>query len=131
MKQTRERERIFTSTRPGLGFIYWDIKKEEIKANNGFYNEEQKLLTMPRYFKKLWEKENWEEYQENEYKRQKERENKNIILSKNSGLHIDQINKKRYESLFEKWKKLRRDSDDMEEVTHSTPSPLGGLGGCV
>lgn len=59
----------------GIGFKYWKDNKEKIKRNNGILikiKNTVKIKPIPRYFKKQWEKENYEEYYRWKYERQKD-----------------------------------------------------------
>lgn len=59
----------------GIGRIYWDKNKEKIKNNGNILLKIDgvvKAKPIPRYFKKLWENENWEEYVKFKYEKQKE-----------------------------------------------------------
>lgn len=58
-------EFIQMSTRIGIGKLYWQQNKDKIKRNSGIHIKTEtglKLKPIPRYYKKLWEKENYEEY---------------------------------------------------------------------
>lgn len=58
-------EFIEASRKPGIGRIYWEENKEEIKRNKGILIKiggKVKLKKIPRYFKKIWEEENPDEY---------------------------------------------------------------------
>lgn len=67
----KENEFIETSRRPGIGYEYWQNNKKLIKEMNGILvktdDYKVKLKKIPRYFKKLWEQENWEEYHTKRY----------------------------------------------------------------
>lgn len=70
-------EFILCSNRPAIGMDYWKINKEKIKRNSGIYinyDGKIKLKPIPRYFKKLWEAEDWEEYYRWKYQQQKQAE---------------------------------------------------------
>lgn len=59
----------------GIGRLYWEQNKKKIKQNNGIMikiKDKIKISPIPKYFKKLWEKENWVEYYAWKYERQKE-----------------------------------------------------------
>lgn len=59
----------------GIGKVYWDKNKEKIKNNGNIIikiDGQVKAKPIPRYFKKLWETENWEEYARFKYEKQKE-----------------------------------------------------------
>ncbi|QXN75193.1 replication initiator protein [Microvirus mar39] len=63
-KYGREKEFIIMSKKPAIGLKYWEENKEKIKRNNGILikiDDTVKLKPLPRYYKKLWEKENWKE----------------------------------------------------------------------
>lgn len=70
-KTIPEDEFIEMSTAPGIGRQYWEENKEKLKKQNGIYiliKDKVKLKKLPRYFKKCWEKENFEEYHNARYK---------------------------------------------------------------
>lgn len=63
-KWGREKEFIVMSKKPAIGLNYWLKNKEMIKRNGGILikiDDKVKLKPIPRYFKKMWEEENWEE----------------------------------------------------------------------
>lgn len=103
----REKEFIRMSKKPALGLRYWEKYKDKIKRNMGIFvniNGSAVLKPIPRYFKKIWEKENQDEYLMAEYKwREKMKEqNKNTLLEKittskkyiDEGLLVDNLEKK-------------------------------------
>lgn len=58
----------------GIGYMYWEKNKEKIKRNSGIMiniKGKVKIKSIPRYFKKLWEDENWEEYHQWKYNQKK------------------------------------------------------------
>ena len=62
--EKREEEFIEMSRRPGIGYQYWEDNKEIIKKQNGIMvktKDGTKMKRLTRYYKKLWEKENYEE----------------------------------------------------------------------
>ena len=67
--------------------MYWEENKEKLKKQNGIFvliKDKVKLKKLPRYFKKQWEKENFEEYHNARYQ--------NIINAKETIQNlIDQI----------------------------------------
>ncbi len=70
-----EKEFITMSRGVGIGRTYWNDNKEKIKRNKGILlkvKDKVKLKPIPRYFKKLWEQENWEEYYRYKYEKQKD-----------------------------------------------------------
>lgn len=56
-----EPEFLTMSRGVGLGRLYFEQNFDKIKRNNGIYVS-GKLKRIPRYFKKLWEKKNWQDY---------------------------------------------------------------------
>lgn len=56
-----EPEFLGMSRAVGIGKKYFIDKIEEIKRNSGIW-QNGKLKRIPRYFKKIWEERNWEEY---------------------------------------------------------------------
>lgn len=86
-KYGRDKEFIRMSRNPAIGLRYWEQNKEKIKRNQGVMiniDGQVVIKPIPRYFKKLWEKENMEEYLKAEYKWRtaKEEQNKNKLLEK-------------------------------------------------
>ena len=60
----REKEFIIMSKKPAIGLNYWNKNKEKIIRNKGILikvDNKVSLKPIPRYFKKIWERENWEE----------------------------------------------------------------------
>lgn len=73
-KSFREPEFINMSRAVGIGKLYWIENKEKIKRNKGVLlkvENKVKLKPIPRYFQKLWEQENWEEYIQFKYENTK------------------------------------------------------------
>lgn len=63
-KYGREKEFIIMSKNPAIGLKYWQENKEKIKRNKGILlkiDDKTVLKPIPRYYQKLWERENWEE----------------------------------------------------------------------
>lgn len=61
-----ESEFISMSTGPGIGYHYYMENREKIKENNGILIKVKgnaKLKKIPRYFRKLWERLDWEDYE--------------------------------------------------------------------
>lgn len=59
----------------GIGRLYWEKNKNKIKRNSGIMFKTKKGIVtkpIPRYFKKIWEDENYEEYYRWKYERTKE-----------------------------------------------------------
>lgn len=74
-KDLQEPEFQTMSRAVGIGYKYWCDHKDKIKRNNGILikvKETVKIKPIPRYFKKQWEKENYEEYYRWKYEQQKE-----------------------------------------------------------
>lgn len=74
-KYDQEQEFIVMSRGVGIGRKYWEENKEKIKRNQGIYvttKDGTKLKPIPKYFKKLWEKENYVEYYRFKYEREKD-----------------------------------------------------------
>lgn len=75
VKELQEPEFQVMSRAVGIGRKYWEENKEKIKRNNGILlkvKDKVKIKPIPRYFKKLWEDENYEEYYRWKYERQKD-----------------------------------------------------------
>lgn len=69
-KPLKEPEFIIMSTGVGLGRKFWEDNKEFIKKYKYIQikvNGVVKQKALPRYFKKLWENEDWEDYHINRY----------------------------------------------------------------
>ena len=61
----QENEFITMSRGVGIGVQYWNKNKEKVKRNKGILlkiKDKTKLKPIPRYYKKLWEAENYVEY---------------------------------------------------------------------
>lgn len=74
-KGLREEEFQTMSRAVGIGRKYWEENKEKIKRNNGIIikiKDKVKIKPIPKYFKKLWEDENYQEYYRWKYERTKE-----------------------------------------------------------
>lgn len=78
VQKTQEHERqpefILMSRGVGIGRTYWDKNKDKIKRNGGIMvklDNKVKTKPIPRYFKKLWESENYEEYYRFKYEQHK------------------------------------------------------------
>lgn len=70
-KGLQEPEFITMSTSPGLGALYFNKNFETIKKNSGILVNVKgivKLKRIPRYFRKLWEKRDWQDYERWKYK---------------------------------------------------------------
>lgn len=62
-KYGRQKEFIIMSKKPAIGLEYWNKNKEKIKRNNGILikiDDKVIIKPIPRYYKKLWEKEDYE-----------------------------------------------------------------------
>lgn len=78
-----EKEFIVMSRGVGIGRQYWEENKEKIKRNKGIFikvDDHAKLKPIPKYFKKVWEDENWVEYHQFKYEQSKEAEQKKILI---------------------------------------------------
>ena len=78
-----EPEFISMSTSPGIGYNYFMQNIEKIKKNNGILVNVKgnvKLKNIPRYFRKLWEKKDWLDYErwklKNKYRVEKQKQEK-------------------------------------------------------
>ena len=82
----KEPEFLTMSRGVGIGRMYWEENKEKIKRNKGIFlkiKEKLHLKPIPKYFEKIWEQENYEEYYRYKYEKQKEGEKHKIeILSR-------------------------------------------------
>lgn len=83
-KTEREQEFIIMSTGVGLGRKYWEENKEFIKKYQYIsikIKNKVKQKSIPRYFKKLWIKEDWKDYEFKKYENIKKAiEKRNEIL---------------------------------------------------
>lgn len=78
IKETED-EFIIMSRGAGIGVKYWNENKDKIKRNKGILlkiKDKVKLKPIPRYYLKLWEKENWRECERFKYKQHEEAERK-------------------------------------------------------
>lgn len=67
----RQKEFILMSKKPAIGKDYWDINKKNLKITGNIpikIEDSVKLKTLPRYYKKLWEKEDIWDYVYGNYK---------------------------------------------------------------
>lgn len=74
-KLLKEKEFLVMSRGVGIGRTYYEKNKEKILRNKGILlkiKDNVKLKPIPRYFKKLWEQEDWEEYYRFKYEKQKD-----------------------------------------------------------
>lgn len=121
-KKEKEDEFIIMSTGVGLGRKYWEENKEFIKKYKYIQvktKEKVKQKSIPRYFKKLWENEDWEDYHINRYediKKGIEKQKSIIAVEKyEKGLDNDEIKwtkhiKKQERGITEKAKALKRNN---------------------
>lgn len=73
IKQDKEPEFIRMSTRPGIGKQYFLEKFNTIKKNSGILIKDKgtvKIKRIPRYYKKIWNSINWEDYEHWKYQQQ-------------------------------------------------------------
>ena len=85
-KNSKQEEFIIMSTGVGLGRQYWEENKEFIKKYqyiNIRINGKVKQKSIPRYFKKLWIKEDWEDYELKRYENIKKAIEKRAEILKN------------------------------------------------
>lgn len=111
-KTAKQKEFVLMSRGVGIGLKYWLDNKEKIKRNGGILlkiKDTAKIKQIPRYFKKIWEKENWEEYHRFAYKQQKKAEEikKNILKKINYG--NDLSDEKKWELHLKKQEKILED----------------------
>lgn len=115
-----EPEFISMSTCPGIGKIWFLENKQKIirdmgimlKAKNGV-----KLKRVPRYYKKIWKEQNWQEYEQFKYNLQKKYEEKEKELIKKYNLPEEWspwqktsfIRNKQLESYKARTQKLKRE----------------------
>lgn len=93
-----EPEFITMSTSPGIGYNYFMENIEKIKENNCIMIKAKaglKLKKIPRYFRKLWEKKDWIDYEKWKYKMREEQKIKNE----------EEIKKYNLPENWQKWKK--------------------------
>lgn len=107
-KKDKEDEFIVMSRAVGIGRLYWEENKEKVKRNSGVFIKLDTVVwrPVPKYFKKIWEKEDYEEFYRWQHKQQKKgEENQKKMLSKYSlpGLSddekLDWINKLKEKTL--------------------------------
>ena len=72
-KNKKQTEYINASRCPGIGYLYWLENKTKIKENSGIWinDGKAKLKPIPRYFKKIWNDEDWENYEKWKYENKK------------------------------------------------------------
>lgn len=66
----REKEFLLMSKKPAIGLKYWEKYKKQIINNEGILLKVENTVQkkpIPRYFKKIWEKENWENLDKFQY----------------------------------------------------------------
>lgn len=114
-------EFITMSTSPGIGYAYFQENFEKIKKNNGILINVKgtvKLKAIPRYFRKLWESKDWQDYERWKYNNRIliEEEKEKLIKSynlpeewthykKEQFVYNEQLDKQKH-----KWGLLRRDN---------------------
>ncbi|UPW41195.1 replication initiator protein [Sigmofec virus UA08Rod_5228] len=101
-KYGREKEFIIMSKKPAIGLRYWNENKEKIKRNGGILiklDDKVVLKPIPRYYKKLWEQEDWE----NLYKYKMECQ-KTLAKNRQETLEKISTSSKKCEELTEKEK---------------------------
>lgn len=101
-KYGREKEFIIMSKKPAIGLNYWLKNKDKIKRNGGILikiDDKVVLKPIPRYYKKLWEREDIEELYRFKYKSQK-----NLACKRNEMLKRISTNENRCEELTEQAK---------------------------
>ena len=110
------------STGVGIGRKYWEDNKEFIKKYKYIQTNVKGIVkqkSIPRYFKKLWENEDWEDYHINRYEDIKKGiENQKIIINQEKyekGIDENEIKwnkhlKKQERGLTEKAKSLKRNN---------------------
>lgn len=116
----------FISGSLGIGKKWFIENKEKIIRNNGIlinHKGEAKLKKLPRYYKKIWEKIDWEEYERfrMNYKKQMEKIIKKVIDSYNLPENWGYWQKERYieqktlDRQKHKYRLLKRDNITYEE----------------
>lgn len=76
-------EFVVMSRGVGIGRRYWNENKQKIKRNKGILlkiEDKVHLKPIPRYFKKLWEDENYEEYYRYKYEAEKDAQKHKIEI---------------------------------------------------
>lgn len=122
-----ESEFITMSTRPGIGAQYFYKNFKKIKNNNGILIKSKgsvKLKKIPRYFRKLWERMDWEDFERWRYKNRitiekqeiKRIESYNLpqewhILKKQKFIREKELNDQKH-----KFRLLRRDNIDEDNA---------------
>lgn len=112
-------EFITMSTCPGIGKAYFIENFEKIKKNNGIMikvDNSVKIKRIPRYYKKIWEKLDWEDYERYKYAQLKiiEENNKKAIDSYNlpKEWHYERklkfVNDKRIQIFKDKMEAMRK-----------------------
>lgn len=85
-KNQPQEEYVNMSTGVGLGRTWWEENKQKVKKLGSILlkiGDKVKAKAIPRYFKKLWEAEDWEDYEFNKYENIiKALENRKKILDK-------------------------------------------------
>ncbi len=74
-----EPEFITMSTSPGIGYCYFIKNQESIIKNNGLLIKVKgkvKLKSIPRYYRKIMERQNWKKYEKWKYENQKQADEK-------------------------------------------------------
>lgn len=109
-KWGREKEFILMSKKPAIGLNYWNKNKDIIKRNKGILikiDDKTTLKPIPRYFKKIWEKEDYEElytykHQINQNMQKKRDETlSKISLSSEKCEEMTEIDKKKLYNKFQ------------------------------
>lgn len=79
----KEKEFLIMSRGVGIGRTYYEKNKEKILRNKGILmkvKDKVKLKPIPRYFKKLWENEDWQEFYRFKYEQSKDTLKKKIEI---------------------------------------------------
>lgn len=107
-----ESEFTVSSRRMGIGFAYWQENKIKIKRAEGIYIKEDnniKLNAIPKYFEKLWEKEDWENYHRYKFKKEKQAEQRlKEELALHPGMTEEELKAQKAKSLKIRVGALRR-----------------------
>lgn len=116
-------EFITMSTSPGIGYAYFQENFKKIKNNNGILihiKGNTKLKTIPRYFRKLWEKRDWKDYERWKYINRLQIEEQKLKVMHSYNLPEEWTDYKKEQFIYNeridnqkhKWKLLRRDNTD-------------------
>lgn len=111
-KQLKEPEFILMSRGVGIGRMYWEENKDKIKKNTGILIKIKDHVVqkpIPKYFKKLWEQENWVEYYRYKYEQEKDGKKRKIEIINRVKLPDGTSNELKWEFYLETQHKILKD----------------------